>query len=369
LLKQARGVGVITNTITAVFEDTVVRVIEGIANGSLKIEPIKCRYCGSAKVWKYGRNRNGVQRWLCPACDKVFIDVDALPKMRTTVRQLGDVIGQYYGGMSLKELRRQFDQQHQEQPSRSSFDRWLMRFPKIAVDEATKYHPKVGDTWLADECVLKIGGKNVWCWDIIDSDTRFLLATHLSLTRTTQDAKILMEKAAKVAGHPPQVVITDKLRAYVDGIEPAFGSETTHIQSKPFTSADLSTNKIERWHSTLRTRTDIMRGLKSLPTAQTLLDGWLVHYNFFRPHESLEDKTPAEAGEIKFPYKNWLDVIEGQRVVGQQEVETEPEVETSEQKVERFRHPTYQLSAKRKVKKHRVSARGHMNTTELGGMR
>ena len=166
----------------------------------------------------------------------------------------------------------------------------------------------------AVECVLKVGGSIIWWWDIIDSDTRFLLATHLSPTRTTLDAKKLMEKAVKVAGKSPKLIITDALRAYIDGIELVFGGDAKHIQSKPFTEADLSTNLIERWHSTLKTRTEIMRGLKSIETAQALLDGWLVHYNYFRPHESLNDKTPAEVAEVKFPYKDWLDVIEGQRL-------------------------------------------------------
>ena len=318
-----------------------------------------CKVCHSNKsVVLYGHNRNHVQRYLCKRCGKVFLTKDTLPKMRVTVRQLGDVIGQYYGGMSLKELRRQFEQQHHELPSRSSFNRWLIKFSKIAVDEANKHHPKVGDTWLADECVLKIGGKKIWCWDIIDSDTRFLLATHLSPTRTTQDAKQLMEKALETATQPPKVVITDALRAYIDGIELTFGGDTKHIQSKPFAVADLSTNKIERWHSTLRTREGIMRGLKSIKTAQALLDGWLVHYNFFRGHESLGDRTPAEAAGIKFPYENWLDVIEGQRVT----VEPEPDViegESPEEQIERWRHPTYKAHQKRKLSRaRRISRKG-----------
>jgi len=52
-----------------------------------------------------------------------------------------------------------------------------------------------------------------------------------------------------------------------------------------------------------------MRGLKKPETALEILDGWLVYYNFFRPHESLGDKTPAEKAGIKFPLKNWLDVV------------------------------------------------------------
>jgi putative transposase len=291
-------------------------IVDDIIDGKLKTERVKCRFCGSDEVWRYGKNRLKVQRYKCAKCGKVFLDVDALPKMRVAIRQLGDIMGQYYGGMSYKEIRRQFKQQHNIEMSRSSFHRWLTKFTKIAVDEASKCQPKVGDIWVADECVLKIGGKNIWCWDIIDSDTRFLLATHLSPSRTTLDAKKLMEKAVKVAGKAPRLVITDSLQAYIDGIELVFGSDTKHIQSQPFAEGSISTNLIERWHSTLKTRTEIMRGLKGIKTAQALLDGWLVHYNYFRPHESLNDKTPAEVAGVakKFSYKDWLGVIEGQRL-------------------------------------------------------
>lgn len=340
------------------------RVVKKILNETIKTELVQCKYCHSDALFKYGRNRHGAQRYLCTDCQKVFLNTDNLPRMRVSVKQLGDVIGQYYGGMSLKELRRQFKQQHGELPSRSSFDRWLAKFSEVAVNEAKKYHPKVGEKWLADECVLKIGGKNVWCWDVIDKDSRFLLATHLSSTRTTQDAKTLMEKALKVAGgKAPTLILTDSLRAYIDGIELTFGSETKHIQTSPFSDADLSTNVIERWHSTLKTRMDIMRGLKSPKTAQALLDGWLVHYNYFRTHESLRDKTPAEAAEIKFPFKNWLDVIESQRLVIKPGSTATGAVPAEQ--IEQHKHPTYKAALKRKIKRVRKAG----TDISIGGVR
>lgn len=70
--------------------------------------------------------------------------------------------------------------------------------------------------------------------DIICEDTRFLLATHLSETRHTRDAQILMERAAKRAGKASNLVIADKLRSYLDGTEKAFGADSEHIQSGPF---------------------------------------------------------------------------------------------------------------------------------------
>ena len=40
-----------------------------------------------------------------------------------------------------------------------------------------------------------------------------------------------------------------------------------------------------------------------------VMDGWLVHYNFFRPHEALKGRTPAWAAGVRFPYANWADVV------------------------------------------------------------
>jgi len=117
----------------------------------------------------------------------------------------------------------------------------------------------------------------------------------------------LQQKAADKAGKSPKYVLTDKLAAYPDGIEQTFGSNTKHIQSTPF-AKENSTNLIERFHGTLKSRTKIMRGLKHLETAKLFSEGWLVHYNFFRPHETI-GKTPADKAETRFPYANWANVV------------------------------------------------------------
>jgi len=85
-------------------------------------------------------------------------------------------------------------------------------------------------------------------------------------------------------------------------IELVFGADTKHVQSTPFVVYTDSTNIIERFHGTLKDRTQVMRDLKKPETA--IVEGFLVFYNYFRPHESLKDKTPAEVAKISFPFKN-----------------------------------------------------------------
>ena len=272
-----------------------------------EFQPRKCKYCGSDNVVRFGHSKQR-QRLRCQDCKRTFMDADTLAGMKTPAIQVASALSMYYGGMSLNAIRRHLDQQYGNRPSDSTVYEWINRFTKIAVRETRGYKPNVGDVWIADETMLKIGGEKVWFWDIIDSKTRFLLASHISVKRTTADALTLMKLAEKRAGKTPELVFTDKLQAYLDGIELAWGADTKHIPSKGFV-APMNTNIIERFHGSLKDRTKVMRGLKKQGTARLLLAGWLVHYNFFRPHETLKDHTPAEKAGIKLPFQNWLEVV------------------------------------------------------------
>jgi len=267
---------------------------------------VPCKHCGSvAGVVKFGTYK-GEQIFWCKNCQRRFLNNDAVFGMRTPVEQVGLALTKFYNGTSLSKIREEIDLQFHTRPSDGTIYPWIQRWTKVAIDGTKNLKPNVGDEWLADETVLQIGGKNVWFWDVMDSKTRFLLASHMSVTRSSRDTQALMEDAAKRAGKAPSVVITDKLLAYVDGIERAFGSDTAHIQSQGFT-VQPNTNLIERLHGSIKDRTKIMRGLKTIPSAYLFMDGWTCHYNFFRTHDTL-GKTPAEEARIVCPYKNWIDV-------------------------------------------------------------
>jgi transposase-like protein len=234
--------------------------------------------------------------------------------------QIATALSLYYEGLSIDAIRRELDNQFHVYPSDSTTYEWIVRYTKVAVDKAKITNISVGDIWVGDETVLDIGGENIWFWDILDTKTRFLLASTMSLTRTKIVAQSLMNKARERAGKIPKYVITDKLAAYIDGVELAFGSETTHLQGSPFApeySKEASTNAIERFHSTLKSRTKVMRGMKNRDTAIVIMDGWLIYYNFFRPHEGLNNKTPAEVAKAKFTYKNWKDIVMAGSIKGE----------------------------------------------------
>jgi putative transposase len=266
-----------------------------------------CKYCGSNNIVKFG-TVEGTQYYWCKDCKRKFVPNDALPKMKTSVSLVADAVDSYFGGMPLDAIQRNLEQQYNTRFSESGIYYWIIRFAKDAIDQTKDFHPEVGDEWIADETSLKVGNRNIWFWDIIDAKTRYLLASRLSDARTTKEAALLMKQASDRAGKIPKKIITDKLAAYIDGIELVFGAGTKHIQSKPFTDVD-STNIIERFHGTLKDRTKVIRGFKNMDTARLLTEAWLVHYNFFKEHTSLGDVPPAQNMGIPVPIRNWKDVV------------------------------------------------------------
>jgi len=268
---------------------------------------IRCKYCDSPNVIKFG-TFNGVQRYWCKDCKRKFADNRALPKMKTDTKIISAALSCYFGGMPLDAIQRHLQQQFNVYYSEMGIYNWVKRFSKEAVDRIKDFHPIVGDTFVADETMLKVGGKKVWFFDVIDEKTRYLLASRLATSRTIKEAALVMNEAKRRAGKSPKRVITDRLAAYIDGIELVFGADTKHIQSKPFVEID-STNIIERFHGTMKDRTNVIRGFKNMTTAELLTDAWLVHYNFFKEHESLGNIPPAQKMGLITPFKNWAEVV------------------------------------------------------------
>lgn len=289
-----------------------------------------CKYCRSTAVRKFGKYKE-TQLYFCNSCNRKFMPNDALFHMKTPAEQVSTALNLYYSGSSINAIREHLKEQCQHEPSSATVFEWVNKYTDAAISATKEYRPKVGDTWIADETYVRVderkrgdskvenpyvkSRKAKWIifWDIIDAKTRFLLASHVTTTRGTQDAKVLMDKAAKVAGKAPKVVVTDKLAAYLDGIELAYGGDTKHKQGAPF-DIENNTNLIERFHGTLKNRTKVMRALKNRKSGQKFLDGYLVYYNYLREHETLE-KRPAEAARIDYPFKDWVGLT---RMVGPQ---------------------------------------------------
>jgi hypothetical protein len=53
----------------------------------------------------------------------------------------------------------------------------------------------------------------------------------------------------------------------------------------------------------------VFRAFRDVETLIQFTDGWLVYYNYFRSHTSLDGKTPAEEANVNYSVKNWNDLV------------------------------------------------------------
>jgi hypothetical protein len=66
---------------------------------------------------------------------------------------------------------------------------------------------------------------------------------------------------------------------------------------------------MERLNGEIRDREKVMRGVKKMDSI--VLDGYQLYHNYFREHEGLNGKTPAEIAGIKIEGPNkWITIIQ-----------------------------------------------------------
>lgn len=280
--------------------------------------------CHSNNVIKYGLYK-GTQNYLCKSCGRRFASTDHIPKMQYSRKVITNALNMYYDGKSFTEMQHELNQQNNISLSRGSVYNWVECFTEMVADEAKKYHPKVGNIWVVDEDYIRIDKRKpryarfkednwVVFWDVIDTDTRFLLASQVVNTKGTEttmtrDAEALVEKASKYARKYPRLIVTQKLKVYLDAIELAFVNNISH--RRKLCEVKKDDNLMEIFHGLFGERTDkARRDLKNEDALIKYMDRWLLHYNYFRQQESLKGQTPARAAGISFPYQNWKDVIE-----------------------------------------------------------
>jgi transposase-like protein len=259
-----------------------------------------CKYCQSTSIVKHGKVGNK-QRYLCKKCGHKFIEGSDFPKMRTESRIISSSIDLYFEGLSVRKIQTQIEKLYGVHVSQMTVWKWVMKYSKLTSRFVETLRPCLLGVYHVDETAIKCKGVQKWFWEIIDEQTKFLVAGHLSGSRTTEDVIALFEKSVRVAKSKPTSIYCDGLPAYVDGYNKVF--RTLKMEGRPELIRSVgirnvhNQNAVERLHSTLKDRLKPTRGLKGESTVRTLLEGWVVHYNYVRKHQTLK-MTPAQASGI-----------------------------------------------------------------------
>lgn len=260
-----------------------------------------CKYCGSENAVKNG-HVHGKQFYLCKTCGHKFVEPNAYPKMRTNGTVIATAIDLYYEGLSARKVQNQIEKIFGVSVSQVTVWRWMVKYANLVSRFVEAFKPQLLVIWKVDETAIKCKGLQKWFWEIIDEETKFLVASHLSSVRTAKDAIALFEKSMKVAKKKPLSIYVNGLPAYLKGYNKVFRTLRKDTRPELIRKVGLrvvnSNNSVERLHGTLKDRIKPMRGLKEMETVITLLEGWVVHYNYVRKHQKLKGKTPAQVSGI-----------------------------------------------------------------------
>jgi transposase-like protein len=272
-----------------------------------------CKFCGSDNLVKNGMTA-GKQGYLCKDCGHKFAGNDSFIGTHKHIETIGQAVELFYRGIPTNTIDEQLLSLFQDKVNSSTIWRWVIKYSEMADQYLSNFPAKLSDTWLVDETQIKIMGRPAWYWDVIDEKTRFLVGTHLSRTRTVKDVVQLFQKCKARSKTKPKQIISDKMPAYKKGINKVFYSRykekrTEHVQMKGM-SSDVNINIIERFHGTIKQRYRVLRGLRTDRTAQIILDGFVTHYNYFKPHITLKDKVPADVADVEWTYENWQALLQ-----------------------------------------------------------
>ena len=149
-------------------------------------EDIRCKRCGSPFVIKYGKSHGKRQVYFCKSCGRQFVlRPDGLEHMREDHETIALALDLYFKGLSLRKVARHLLEVHGKAVSHVAIYKWLKNFVGLASEFVCELEPNLSGVWFADEMALKVRGNWRWLWNIMDRDTRFMLASIVSSERET----------------------------------------------------------------------------------------------------------------------------------------------------------------------------------------
>jgi putative transposase len=171
----------------------------------------------------------------------------------------------YFSGLSLRKVSRNINDHFGIDMNFSTLYTWIQKYIPQISNYVNSLTPQLSDSWHIDELFVKMkggdkrkGNTNVaYLWNIMDRE----------------------------------------------------GNKVEHIAKCGITKPHANNNRVERLNGTLRERVKVQRGWKTHKSA--ISEGQRIYYNFVKPHQSLDEKTPAEQCGIKEKCHNkWITLIE-----------------------------------------------------------
>jgi len=275
---------------------------------------IRCDRCNSNRIVKKGfrKTKQGMrQTYICKECGYRFTP-EPIKHRKGETKIIALTMDLYFKGLSTRKISDTLYQFHKIKVNHVTVSRWINTFMAKIREHTDKLEPNVGDVWHIDEQKIKANGEWFYSWNILDENTRFLIANNITKQRSILETEMVMKKAKRnTQGANPEVIITDGMPAYHRAIRNEFGDGVVHIGNVGIRDR-INNNILERYHGTYRERDKVMRGLENDSTGKQMNENMRVYYNFIRGHSALDGLTPAEMAGINLNLgrNKWMGLIE-----------------------------------------------------------
>lgn len=132
------------------------------------------------KIWEEPRKEAGLL--LQGLREEVVPRPDSFEKMRKDPEVVALTLDLYFNGLSLRKVAKHLREVHYKPVSHVAVYKWARNFVKLISEFVYELRPELCGIWYADEVSLKVRG---WSWlrNVMDRDTRFLLASIVTSER------------------------------------------------------------------------------------------------------------------------------------------------------------------------------------------
>ena len=261
-------------------------------------------------------NRGKIQKYRCNDCKKYFTFDNGFYRMRNSNKIITMSIDMYLSNLSSRKMRNMLQRHFNLKINHTTVLDWVRRYTLKVNKYVESLGYNLGNSFYADETVIRRKGKNDLFWACVDWDTRLITGIHYSVNGTIPEAMKFLKKA--VSKGKPNYIKTDSAMFYPKAFHKMFyttkigekGGLTVEHKIQNYQKTRIHNYKIETVFMKIKDRVNDFRGLKALWSAPIIMNGLVIQHNFIEKH-STTNKVPCElAGQqLDLKENRWLELI------------------------------------------------------------
>ena len=242
----------------------------------------------------------------CAECGHWTVNTDFSRELDSPDEINGAVMQMYVGGANSREICEMAERiTGRSEVKNTQTNLWRARYLSHSTQKMRELRPRTSIRWRLGHFVTERGKKQHNCWAIMDTDTSFILAASTSENGIfPQDLMDIAQKAASIT--PVEIITEDSSNPVMEKLRQKFPLASISQASSGEIDPDCSLSRLDR---NIKQR---LENNKSGPLdggmMERVLQEAVISTNLFEETTLEGNPTPAEAGGIESPFRDWGDL-------------------------------------------------------------